>query len=169
LLFCDSDPKSYGAPCVYSVPQNDVYDSAGGTSFAAPALAGIFALVTQKYGAQGNPNYGFYQLAAQEYGSPSAPNKANLSSCNSTKGKTVASSCTFYDVTQGNIAVPCGGSINCFGASSDKWGDVTYGVLSESTSAPEPAYQTSAGWDFATGLGSVNATNLLNNWGLITK
>ena len=169
LLFCDSDPKSYGAPCTYEIPADDVYDSAGGTSFASPALAGIFALITQKYGPQGNPNYGLYQLAATEYGTPSAPNSANLSSCNSTKGNAVASSCTFYDVTQGNIAVPCAGSVNCYGSSAGPYGSFVYGVLSESDSTVEPAYPTSSGWDFATGLGSINATNLLNNWSQVIQ
>jgi hypothetical protein len=37
-------------------------------------------------------------------------------------------------------------------------------VLSTSTTAYAPAYGTTTGWDFATGLGSVNATNLVNGW-----
>ena len=39
-----------------------------------------------------------------------------------------------------------------------------YGVLSTSDSAYQPAYSTTTGWDFATGIGTVNAYNLVNNW-----
>jgi uncharacterized repeat protein (TIGR01451 family) len=38
------------------------------------------------------------------------------------------------------------------------------GVLSTSNSSFAPAYGTTVGWDFATGIGSVNAANLVNNW-----
>lgn len=37
----------------------------GGTSASAPAMAGIMALVNQKYGAQGQANFTLYALAAQ--------------------------------------------------------------------------------------------------------
>ena len=36
------------------------------------------------------------------------------------------------------------------------------GVVSTSTTALQPAYQSAPGWDFTTGLGSINATNLVN-------
>ena len=38
------------------------------------------------------------------------------------------------------------------------------GVLSTSNQAYNPAYGAGVGWDFATGLGSINAANLVNNW-----
>src|SRR5207245_770035 len=38
------------------------------------------------------------------------------------------------------------------------------GVLSTSNSAFSPAYGSATGWDFATGIGTVNAANLVNNW-----
>ena len=38
------------------------------------------------------------------------------------------------------------------------------GVLSLSNSSYEPTYDATAGWDFATGIGSVNAYNLVTNW-----
>jgi hypothetical protein len=116
-------------------------------------MAGIQALVNQQTGErQGNPNPVYYSLAAAEYGAN------GNSSCNSTLGKGVASSCIFYDVTQGDMDVNCKGSNNCYLPSGAQ------GVLSTSNTADQPAYGTQTGWDFATGIGSVNAYNLVNNW-----
>jgi hypothetical protein len=54
--------------------------------------------------------------------------------------------------------VPCTGSHNCYDSSAG------VGVLSVSDNAYQPAYGTTVGWDFATGIGSVNAYNLVTNW-----
>lgn len=63
--------------------------SAGGTSGASPSMAGILALIEQKYGPQGQANYILYPLAAQH---PSA----------------------FHDITNGSNVVPCqSGTPNC--------------------------------------------------------
>ncbi len=148
--FCWSDIANGGAPCT-GAPDN--WAGAGGTSFASPIMAGIQALVNQKTGArQGNPNSVYYRLAASEYGASGDP------SCNSTLGNAAGSSCIFYDVTQGDMDVNCTGAHNCYRPSG------TYGVLSTSTSSYQPAYGATTGWDFATGIGSVNAANLVNNW-----
>jgi hypothetical protein len=40
----------------------------------------------------------------------------------------------------------------------------TYGVLSTNSNADSIAYGTNAGWSFATGIGSLNAYNLITNW-----
>jgi hypothetical protein len=40
-------------------------------------------------------------------------------------------------------------------------------VLSTSNTAYAPAYGTTVGWDFATGIGTVNAANLVNDWKLV--
>jgi hypothetical protein len=148
-VFCWSDTTNGGGPCI-GAPSN--WAGAGGTSFSAPIMAGIQALVNQKTGGrQGNPNYVYYSLAANEYGG------SGSSSCNSTNG--ASSFCTFYDVTTGDIDVNCTpGSPNCYDASSPN------GVLSTSDSSYSPAYGTTVGWDFATGIGTVNAYNLVNNW-----
>ena len=131
----------------------DTWLGAGGTSFAAPIMAGIQALVNQKADArQGNPNFVYYSLAASQYGA------SGDSACNSTLGHRVGSSCIFYDVTQGDNDVDCTGTNNCYLPSG------TNGVLSTSNSAYQPAYGTTTGWDFATGIGTVNAYNLVNNW-----
>jgi hypothetical protein len=149
-VFCWSDTANGGAACS-GAPSG--WSGAGGTSFASPIMAGIQALVNQKAGGpQGNPNPAYYELAANEYGS------GGNSSCNSSNGNTVASGCVFYDVTLGDMDVNCVGTANCYldGAS--------VGVLSTSNSSFSPAYGTNTGWDFATGIGSVNAANLVNNW-----
>ncbi|MHB8754776.1 MAG: Ig-like domain repeat protein [Candidatus Acidiferrales bacterium] len=116
--------------------------SIGGTSVSSPAFAGLMALVDQKTAAQqGNPNFIFYKLAAAQ----------SATTCNSSTGP--ASTCVFNDVTTGTIAMPCStGSLNCTTSNS---GD-PYGILS--------GYNAGVGYDLATGLGSVNAANLVNNW-----
>jgi subtilase family serine protease len=156
--YCDSQALYGGHACDFSNPANATYNAAGGTSFAAPALAGVFSLISQKYGKQGNVNVGLYTLARSQYGTATTPS-ATISNCDSTLGNAVGSTCTFYDVKQGSIDVPCYGVVNCYGSVSG-----TYGVLSTDTDTLNPAYPTTPGWDFATGLGTINATNLFNNW-----
>ncbi len=146
---CLSDPN-YGYTCT-GAP--DTWPGGGGTSFSSPIMAGIQALVNQRAGGpQGNPNPVYYSLAASEYGA------SGNSSCNSTLGNTAGSSCIFYDVTQGDMDIPCISVENCY----DPSGGI--GVLSTSTNSYQPAYGTTTGWDFATGIGTVNAYNLTNNW-----
>ena len=148
-IFCWSDTANGGAACS-GAPSG--WSGAGGTSFSAPIMAGIQALVNQKTGqSQGNPNPVYYQLAASEYNTSS-------SACNSANGNGVAGTCIFYDVTQGDMDVNCTGSYNCYLPSG------TEGVLSTTDNSYSPAYGTTTGWDFATGIGSVNAANLVNNW-----
>ena len=149
-VFCDSDTRDGGAACT-GAPSG--WSGAGGTSFASPIMAGIQALVNQKQGArQGNPNPTYYRLAAAEYGT------SGSATCNSSNGNTVGSSCIFYDTTLGDMDVNCTGTNNCYRPSG------TNGVLSTSNSSYLKAYGTGTGWDFATGIGTVNAANLVNNW-----
>ncbi len=54
------------------------------------------------------------------------------------------------------MVVPCAGAYNCY------FGGGGLGVLSTSNTSYAPAYAATPGWDFATGIGSVNAFNLLN-------
>jgi len=119
----------------------------GGTSASAPAFAGIMALVNQKTGTrQGNANYVLYKLAATQ----------NPSSCNARTGS--GSNCIFNDVTIGNNSVACtAGSPNCSASSG-------YGMLVDPQNKSTPAWTTTNGYDRATGLGSVNAYNLVQNW-----
>ena len=149
-IYCNSD---YAA-CGSDVSQ---WSTSGGTSFTAPILAGVQALVNQYTGsAQGLPNYVYYKIAAAEYGANGNSN------CNSTKGNAVAPSCIFYDVTLDNNDAPClpdhGVFYNCYDPSG------AVGVMSTDNNSYQPAYKATVGWDFATGLGTVNVYNLVTNW-----
>lgn len=149
-VFCYSDTANGGTACT-GAPSG--WTGAGGTSFGSPIMAGVQALINQRTGArQGNPNPTLYSLAATEYGN------AGNSSCNSNLGNSVGNSCVFYDVTLGDMSVDCIGSQNCFDSADG------YGVLSTSNAVDNPAYGTNAGWDFATGIGTLNVANLVNVW-----
>jgi hypothetical protein len=143
-VVCQQSTNADGQPCNLGAPAYD-FAGYGGTSVSAPAFAGMLALVNQKTGSrQGNANYVLYNLASQQ-------NKAGTA-CNSNAG-TPAAGCVFNDVTTGTIAMPCvKGALNCTVATSTD----RYGVLS--------GYAGTAGYDLATGLGSVNAANLVNSW-----
>ena len=84
--------------------------SNGGTSFAAPIVAGIQALINQKMNgaAQGNPNYVYYKLAAREYGAN------GFSACNSSKGQIISPYCVFNDVTLGDNDMDCADAVDCY-------------------------------------------------------
>ncbi len=125
----------------------------GGTSAAAPAFAGIMAMVNQKTGQrQGNPNYVLYQLYKNGSASTICASAASP-----------AGTCIFYDTVAGNNSVACaGGSPNCSNATTGQ-----FGVLIDPTHTSNPAFITSPGYDNATGLGSVNVTNLVNNWSTV--
>ena len=149
-VFCWSDTANGGTACT-GAPSG--WSGAGGTSFASPIIAGFQALINQKTGSrQGNPNPTYYSLAAAQYGG------SGDASCNSTLGNGVSSACIFYDVKQGDMDVNCSGTHNCYVPSG------TFGVLSTSTTAYAPAYGTTTGWDFATGIGTLNVANLVNAW-----
>ncbi len=106
----------------------------GGTSAATPAFAGMMALVVQKSGVR--QGQANYTL----YRLAAAENFSNCNASN-TSGLP-ASTCIFHDVTSGNNAVP---------------GEAGYGT-------PTAPYSAGVGYDLATGLGSVDATNLVNAW-----
>jgi subtilase family serine protease len=131
----------------------------GGTSVSSPIMAAIQALVNQKTASRwGNPNPVYYSLASAEYG------VSGNASCNSTTVDKTGSSCVFYDITQGDNDAVCkaraGVFTNCYRTTQ------TNGILSTSNTVSQPAYLTNEGWDFATGIGSVNAWNLIVNWPL---
>ncbi len=149
-VICYSDKAYGGAPCT-GAPST--WSGAGGTSFASPILAAIQALVNQKQAApQGNPNPTYYSLAATEYG------VSGSASCNSTTGNAIGAGCIFRDITKGDIDVNCTGTHGCYLPSG------TNGVLSTATSTYTPSYRATTGWDFATGIGSINAYNLVYGW-----
>ncbi|MGH6877030.1 MAG: S53 family peptidase [Rhizomicrobium sp.] len=145
-IYCDSD----GGLCT-GAPSN--WGAAGGTSFSTPIMAGVQALIAQKTGQSwGNPNPVFYRLAQTEYGA------AGDKKCNSTRGNKTASSCVFHDVEEGDNDIDCTGRYDCYLPSGG------YGVLSTSHKRYKIAYGATKGWDFPTGIGTPNVTNLLAAW-----
>jgi len=131
-LVCEADIDN-NTPCSLAN-----FAGFGGTSVSAQVFAGIVALINQQtQSSQGNLNLVLYPLAAGQ--SPS--------NCNSSSP---ASSCIFNDVTIGTNAQPCAkGSADCTTTNS---GDAN-GILN--------GYNAGVGYDTATGLGSVNAANLV--------
>src|SRR6202044_3547487 len=99
-LLCFSDPNNGGGACTAN--PGGWPPGGGGTSYAAPILAGIQALGKQKMkGRQGNPNPIYYKLAAQQYGTAGSP------ACDAGRGAAVAATCVFHDVTSSETAQPC--------------------------------------------------------------
>jgi Pro-kumamolisin, activation domain/Bacterial Ig-like domain (group 3) len=140
-LICEIDLNPVATSCDPYAANSD-FTGIGGTSASVQVFAGIMALINQATGSrQGNANYILYQLAAR-------------SGATCVSAANPASSCVFYDVPSGStIAMPCAsGSPNCTVSNP---GD-RLGVLS--------GYATATGYDLATGLGSVNAANLISKW-----
>lgn len=140
-VFCFSDANSaYSSPCS-GTPET--WSKAGGTSFSAPVMAGIQALVNQASGSRwGNPNPLYYSLAAAEYAGGNA-------TCNSALGSQAARNCVFHDVTQipllyggtgtgGDIDVPCIW-LNCYAPAGG------YGALSTASQTLNYAAVTELG------------------------
>jgi hypothetical protein len=150
---CDANFSS--GPCSTTPGFVDIV-GVGGTSSAAPTFAGIMALVNQKMAApQGNANYVLYNLAKSS--------GQTALSCSSSSGP--AAGCIFNDVTKGNNSVPCSGTTqNC----SNTQNSGAFGVLETLNTLGLPsgtlAFNAETGLDMATGLGSVNAANLVSNW-----
>lgn len=114
----------------------------GGTSAAAPAFAAIMALVDQKYGPQGQADFVLYPLKNQY---PAA----------------------FHDITNGTNSVPCEiSTADCISVSSPiVLSGITEGQLGTGTT---PDYNAAAGFSLATGLGSVDANVLINDWNQVS-
>jgi hypothetical protein len=192
LPFCESDT---GYVCDYS-GATGYFPIAGGTSFVAPEVAGMMALVMQKTSSmQGNANYTLYNLAAQEYGTPGNPNSSTLSTCSgSGQGAGVGSTCIFYDIAGDTPAAGGGGDVSgtvaseigqpClyteFGSPPPSWYSCYVGTAGDAIGVSsvsaypswntvfQDAYWASQGYDAATGLGSANIANLVNNWNAVT-
>lgn len=135
----------------------------GGTSASTPAMAGILALVEQKHGAfQGVANYQLYKIAA-----------ISGSSCDSSQrtNPTKTASCVFNDITAGSNTVACNsGSPNCDTAPSSALKEAAPAIVIPPHGAKVlDGYSATAGYDLASGLGSVNAANLVAAWGAETS
>jgi subtilase family serine protease len=101
---CTNPPNPLGSPTTWS--------GFGGTSFSAPLMAGMQALVNQKWSMKsGNPNPIYYQIAKAEFGSSG---DSACYSINQPPRPGFAASCVFNDITQGDI------DVNCLQNGSDK-------------------------------------------------
>ena len=152
-LVCEADAIPSGQPPSCASSGQFSFFQVGGTSASSPAFAGIMALIDQSQGGrQGNPNPLLYKIAA-----------TTGQSCNSSTEALTGSTCAFNDVTTGNNSVPCAGdttkTTNCSSSTAN-----VNGVLVEPTSSTTPAWTAVAGYDLATGLGSVNIANLATQW-----
>jgi subtilase family serine protease len=105
-----------------------------GTSAAAPSFASVMALVDQSQG--GPQGVANYVLYPLALAQQTAGTKCDASNTSTPPN----SACVFNDVTSGNISVP---------------GEAGY---------PSGVYAAAAGYDMATGLGSVNVANLVTAW-----
>jgi trimeric autotransporter adhesin len=120
----------------------------GGTSASSPSFAGMMALVNQKYGPQGQANYVLYPMAQQF---PQA----------------------FHDVTLGTITVPCAiGAPDCITAPAGLGYSITDPALGPATEGEIgkgalAEYNAGIGYDLATGLGTIDANQMVTNWGNI--
>ena len=132
-----SDPTTDGSTQNYTecentngqFSDNTYFAGVGGTSAAAPAFAGIMALVAEARGSASD-NYRLGQVDNVLY-----------------QQVTHNYAAVFHDITAGNNAVYCAtGSPNC-GSNNFMLG-----------------YNAGVGYDLASGLGSVDATALVNDW-----
>jgi subtilase family serine protease len=107
-------------------PSGSSWEGLGGTSASSPMMAGIQALVNQKWGIRaGNPNPTYYAIANAEFG---ASGNSSCYSINQAPRRGLGTDCVFYDITQGDIDVNCTGThVNCYMPSG------TDGVLSTQT------------------------------------
>ncbi len=126
--------------CNYTSVSGIEAQEVGGTSASSPLLAGIMALVDQTQGAQGLANPTLYKLFAKQVAAGTDCNSSTVTNGNS---------CYFYDVC-------FTGDLNCV---TDTTGH-QLGILS--------GYAAKTGYDDATGLGTLNVTNLVKAWPSVT-
>jgi len=119
----------------------------GGTSASSPSFAGIMALINQKYGPQGQADYVLYPLATQF-------------------------PAVFNDVVNGTNTVPCEEeTTNCIDGPNpvmivDQDGEsITEGEIGSGTTA---WYNATAGYDEASGLGTIDVDKLVSDWNQVT-
>lgn len=148
ILVCITDPSEGIASCNYSAGEIAAQEI-GGTSAASPYSAGVMAMVLQKNGGQkqGLANPVFYKMAAAQ----------SKTACNSST-EVAGNSCFFNDITQGSNAQPCKpGDLACkLINTGDTMGVLNIGGVTQ--------YNAVAGYDLATGLGSMNVANIVNGW-----
>jgi pseudomonalisin len=123
-----------GGPCTVAADGGFTYIGAAGTSATAPSMAGIAALLNQKTGSA----------------------QANLNSRLYALAANPANG-VFHDVT-----VASSGVSNCLATTPSLCNNSTPGPTGASGGLP--GYLVGAGYDEATGLGSIDVANLLAQW-----
>ncbi|MGB8029903.1 MAG: protease pro-enzyme activation domain-containing protein [Terracidiphilus sp.] len=103
VTICFSETSNQGTSCSGSP---STWAGFGGTSVAAPMMAAIQALVNEKWSLTrvGNPNPTYYSIAESEFGSGG---NSSCYSINQPPRQGLASSCAFYDITQGDNDIDC--------------------------------------------------------------
>jgi len=131
-VICWSDTTNGGAACG-STPS--AWSGFGGTSVATPVMASIQALVNERWGTTwqgtsprvGNPAPVYYTIANAEFGGSGNSACYSINQLSQSR-RGIASSCAFYDITQGDNNIDCeyNGTIEtgCYKPSG------TYGSLS---------------------------------------
>jgi subtilase family serine protease len=149
-----------------------------GTSLSSPMFAGVQALIDQGLhnaglsANQGNAAPTLYALATKEF-------RSSLAACNADNGPKGTSACVFHNIRSGGNSAGCVQvaefdqiTPDCFFYATvpnfeDAVGPTLVGLTSQSTSTynnTTSAFAAQPGWNFANGLGTVNANNLLAAW-----
>ena len=168
-VFCNSDLAHGGAPCRYpDHGTTTLLSAAGGTSFGAPALAGLQALTAsyvqlhEYHKVEGRLRLGnaaprFYQIAQAQLAS-----QVLDKSCKSDLGNKTGTSCVFHEITTGDTEVFCSGNLAkpyCQGIPP------TYqSLLSAKPNRFATAYPARLGYGQAVGLGSLDVYNWILNY-----
>ena len=145
-VVCELDQNPGTGVCSLN-NQNPQFLLVGGTSASVQVFAGVMAMVEQRIQSTsglGLINPTLYTLAAAQA----------TSSCNSSS--TPAASCIFNDTTKGTIAVPCENKPQATPNCNVTVPSDANGILT--------GFAAGTGFDLATGLGSMNVTNLANAW-----
>jgi Pro-kumamolisin, activation domain/Bacterial Ig-like domain (group 3) len=128
-LVCSQNASEGEAGCANNtfLTTTNVANVFGGTSFVAPSLAGVLALVEQKLGVGTSAATGLGNIGPTLYGIAKVAN-------------------VYHDITSGSNSVPCTqGTLNC-------------------NSGGSIGFNAGVGYDQATGLGTIDVANLVNNW-----
>jgi len=158
-LYCEEDINVPVEPCSLASSASGatvafpLIQGVGGTSVSTEVFAGMVALLNQSTGsAQGLVNTNLYSLAGQSW--------ANCQS-----GAIQTSACIFNQVTSGTIAMPCNAVLTAGNQATGCNVTVNGDVIAETTQANGTlGYNAGAGYNLATGLGSLNVASLVNQW-----
>jgi hypothetical protein len=132
---CTFDARTQDCSATGGMPSGT---AVGGTSAASPSFAGVVAILNQAVGERlGNINPILYQLEAAA--DPTSP---------------------FHDITAGTNEIACGpaGVGDAGGPAGGRWPDAGCGV------GGLYGYAATSGYDCASGIGSIDAFNLVSAW-----